>query len=634
MRWFMNMKIAVKLISAFIVVAFIAGVIGAVGFVNVNQIGEESLPSVRFLLEIIDDFDAVTAKDNMLLSSKLSYDERNSLYVEITTLESKLISDIGSFMEYQLTAEQAQQWVEAKKDLDIWLEDHTTYINMSKNMDAVGIDDPGYIRYEIALKQKDHYSWIGTLTKDILNKRTFTGKLDGTECALGVWIDGYEPRSTEMVQKIDEMREAHLAVHNSAKSINDVMKSDSITKVEDAIEIYDNKTVYNMDIVLEKLNEMDLIAKSADDAFNAMVEQSLLENSNSNNSAKASLEELTELIVSEADRDVASSKMIIIILAIAGTFVAILLGTFISRLIKKPISDLVSVAEEIKNGNLRVAIKLNTKDELGDLANSFREMTTNMNEVMTNINSASEQVASGSRQVSDSSMSLSQGATEQASSIEELTASIEEIATQTRQNASSAAKAKEMATAAQQFAEVGNTQMIDMLSAMNEINESSNNINRIIKVIDDIAFQTNILALNAAVEAARAGQHGKGFAVVAEEVRTLAARSASAAKDTTTLIEGSIKKVEGGSKIAHETAEALNKIVDGISQVTELVGKIATSSQEQALGVDQVNQGILQISDVVQTTSATAEETAAASEELSGQAELLKSQVATFKLKR
>ena len=202
-------------------------------------------------------------------------------------------------------------------------------------------------------------------------------------------------------------------------------------------------------------------------------------------------------------------------------------------------------------------------------------------------------------------MALSQGATEQASSIEELTTSLEEVSAQTKKNAEYANDANKLAENAKNIAVRGNQQMQEMLTAMAEINEASNNISKIIKVIDDIAFQTNILSLNAAVEAARAGQHGKGFAVVAEEVRNLAARSANAAKETTDLIEGSIQKVEDGTKIANQTAEALNEIVEGVNEVAKIVDNIASASNEQAAAIEQINQGVMQISRVVQSNSVT-----------------------------
>lgn len=378
--------------------------------------------------------------------------------------------------------------------------------------------------------------------------------------------------------------------------------------------------------------------------------------------------------ISENNTKQANSTIgLMIAIVLIAVIISIILGIFISRIISKPINKMVQAADKLALGDVNVNVDADTKDEIGSLADSFSrmianirghamtaeriaagdltvvvdvksendllgkklfEMVQNNNDVLTNIASASDQVASGSKQVSDSSIALSQGATEQASTIEELTASLEEISSQTKLNAQNANQANELAEAAKSNAVQGNTQMQEMLKAMEEINDASSNISKIIKVIDEIAFQTNILALNAAVEAARAGQHGKGFAVVAEEVRNLAARSANAAKETTDMIEGSIKKVDGGTKIAKDTAEALNKIVTGIEKVANLVNDIAVASNEQALGIGQINQGVIQVSQVVQTNSATSEESAAASEELSSQAVLLKEMVGKFKLKQ
>jgi methyl-accepting chemotaxis protein len=300
--------------------------------------------------------------------------------------------------------------------------------------------------------------------------------------------------------------------------------------------------------------------------------------------------------------------------------------------IKSYIDEISYSLGELAKGNLTVNM---TKEYLGEFAglrNSIIAITKSLNEILLEIHTSADQVATGTSQVSDGAQALSQGATEQASAIEQLTVSIGQIAGQTKQNAINAGQASGLAATAMDNALTGNRHMQDMLTSMQDINEASANISKIIKVIDDIAFQTNLLALNAAVEAARAGQYGKGFAVVAEEVRSLAARSANAAKETTELIEGTVRKVDAGTKTARETAAALGSIISGIQQTTELVKGIASASNEQATAVEQISRGIDQVAQVVQTTSATAEESAATSEELSGQAEYLKEMVDQFTL--
>jgi methyl-accepting chemotaxis protein len=298
------------------------------------------------------------------------------------------------------------------------------------------------------------------------------------------------------------------------------------------------------------------------------------------------------------------------------------------------IQEISKILSAMAAGNLDMEITADYKGDFVALKSSINHIIASLNEVLTEIRLTADQVSAGSDQVSAGNQAVSQGATEQASSIEELTVTMGHIAAQTNQNVETAKESKASAVRSKQTAEEADTQMKEMLSSMEQINESSESISKIIKVIDDIAFQTNILALNAAVEAARAGAHGKGFAVVAEEVRSLAGRSANAAKETAELIEGSVKKIGEGAKLADRTAEALKLIVQGAMEAEILEEKILSASEEQAAGIRQVSQGIEQMSMVVQTNSAAAQEGAAASQELSGQAVLLKEKIEMFTLRK
>ena len=297
------------------------------------------------------------------------------------------------------------------------------------------------------------------------------------------------------------------------------------------------------------------------------------------------------------------------------------------------IQDMDEMLAEMSRGNLTADSKCEEAYVGGyrGLLDSARKLSAQLSDTLRQINQSADQVSAGAEQVSAGAQALSQGATEQASAIEELAATINDISGKIIATADRAGDGHSQSSETGREVEQCNEQMFELVNAVRDIGESSSQIGKIIKTIEDIAFQTNILALNAAVEAARAGTAGKGFAVVADEVRNLASKSAEASKSTSVLIEGSARSVEKGMKIADETAASLQKAVISTENTVKAVDKITEATAEQSQAVSQVTQGMDQISSVVQTNSATAEESAAASEELSGQAVILKELVGQFK---
>ncbi len=399
---------------------------------------------------------------------------------------------------------------------------------------------------------------------------------------------------------------------------------------------------------------------------------------------RMSLVELTEDVDKQIAEDYANSQrtaivatsitVFIFILAIA---VIALFTIVLTRQIVTPVRDLEQAATLVAGGNLDTEIDYVSDDEIGILANSIRSLVSalkniildidflldqmaggnfavhtkaeqyyvgsfnsvllsmrklkeRLSDMLQQIDESADQVNSGSGQVSSGAQALAQGATEQASSVQELAATIKEISVKIEATAEHAQTAKAENLQAHELIQICSGHMGDLLNAMGSISDKSKEIGKVIKTIEDIAFQTNILALNAAVEAARAGSAGKGFAVVADEVRNLATKSQEASKSSAALIEETVKAVEEGSKLSDDTEKALRDVVDSAKKILDAVTLISDATQEQSYAVSQVTTGVDQISSVVQTNSATAEESAAASEELSGQASVLKNLVSQF----
>lgn len=651
MKWFYNFKIKTKLLVCFLILTIMSCIIGGIAIYNLQKITDQgsNLYEKDFLgVSAISKINSEYLEARVNIRNLVVFSEKDKTqYYENLKKNIENLNQYSKDYEKKITeVKDRENYEDFKSKIQIYISNIQNIIEASKARNNV--DELAELFVAAAPNGTDVVNIIGVMSEwnnSQAKERTKNNESGANttinmmiaiiiciflvSVVLGLFVANIVSKPiNKLVENANKVAEGNFEINMDINTKDEVgILSDSFKEIINSLKslIKDTNKLANSAIN----GELDVRADSSNhkgeyatiiEGFNNTLDQVINPiRESSEVLEKMSKGNLSVLVTGNYKGDHAKIKE-----SLNNTI------TSISSYIKE-ISEILS---EMADGNLNVNI---TRDYMGDfveIKESIGSIIYSFNEMISNINESADQVRTGAKQVAESSNALSQGSTEQASSIEELNSTMEQIASQTNLNAENANKANELAMSAKLNAQNGNDKMKLMLGAMNEINSSSSSISKIIKVIDEIAFQTNILALNAAVEAARAGQHGKGFAVVAEEVRNLAARSANAAKETTLMIEGSIQKVQEGTKIANETADALNIIVENVAKAANIVENIAESSSEQASGISQVNLGVSQVSQVTLINSSTAQQSASASEELSGQAELLKDMVSRFKIKK
>jgi methyl-accepting chemotaxis protein len=624
-----NLKLMVKLMGGFILVALITFAVGISGWIglsvvtaSVEEIGEVRLPAVANLERIAKEIESIRVAQRTMLNPALPLAERQKQLTNIEAARGRYKTAWDAYAALPRGTEESTIWGEFEQAIKAWAGENNLFNEMQGKLVNSGILNPTALRKDLEKFRGDHYKVMSQIPAAVQFHTQFDGGEDSTKCAFGQWLNTNKIDNPTIKAILTDVAKPHDSFHEAVAQIKRLAARG---EDEQAWNAYENKLAPLAGKVFEQFDKLRAIADESETILSAMDQQAMVVAREKQIVALgilAKLLALTEVASNEsrirATDEASWSATISVTGMIIGVAVALVLGYLLAKSITGPVLKGVELASRLAEGDLSATVDVDQKDEIGILAGALKNMSRRLGNVVRDVQDASDNVAAGSEELSASSESLSQGATEQAASIEEISSSMEQMTSNISQNAENAKETERLASQSATEAKQSGEAVDKTVHAMNSIAEK-------ISIVEEIARQTNLLALNAAIEAARAGEHGKGFAVVAAEVRKLAERSGHAASEISELSGSSVD-------IARKAGEMLRSLIPNIERTSSLVQEIAAASSEQNAGANQINHAISQLDSVIQQNASASEEMASTSEALAGQGEQLQKAMSFFKM--